>query len=42
MNGKANEKECFVELHDDLILLKITRFHKYVGSLVNKSPSAVK
>ena len=40
--AKQTKKECFVELHDDLILLGIASTHKYVGSLANKSPSAVK
>ena len=40
--AKQMKKERFVELRDDLILLGIVSAHKYVGSLVTKSPSAVK
>ena len=42
MNSKKIIKLYFIELCEDLILLKIASFHKYIGSLVNKSPSAVK
>ena len=38
MNGKTKEciKECFVELCNDLILLQLVNFHKYVSSLANE------
>jgi len=39
---KQTIKGYFVELRDDLILLKIASFYKYVDSLVSKSLSAVK
>jgi len=29
-------KVSFAELHDDLILLKITNLHKYIANLANK------
>ena len=37
MNGKIKRiKICFVKLRDDLILLKIVNFYKYVGSLASE------
>ena len=33
---KKETKVCFAKLHNNLILLKIVNFHKYVGSLVNE------
>ena len=41
MNGKINEK-MLVEPRDNLILLGIASAHKYLGSLVSKSPIASK
>jgi len=42
MNGKKKRIElCFVELRDDLIVLKITNFNKYVAWQM-KLPSTIK
>ena len=43
MNGTTKmNRGMLYKLCDDLILLKITNFHKYVGSWQTKWPSAVK
>jgi len=36
VNDETKQPSCFAELCDDLILLKIVNFHKYIGRLVNK------